>query len=213
MPTTLATIRTRVRQDLNDEDPAAQRWTDSDLDRHIAQAVRELSLEVPRQRKSTLATTSGSRDLSISSLTELIGVEAVEWPMGNYPPAYVRFSLWENTLTLLVDGAPDGTNASIYWHQLHTLDATTSTLPAWAEDLVAVGAEAYAGLEWASYAINRANVGEEVAARYRQDAEARLAQFQEALRRLGRRGSLRTSSLYRAADLKPSQSTDPGPGA
>ena len=211
MPTTLSTIRSRVRQDLNDEDAANYRWTDGDLDRHIAQAVRELSTEVPRERKSTIATTSGSRDVDISTLADRLSVEAVEWPTGNYPPAYVRFQTWIDTLTLLVDGAPDGTNVSIYWHQLHTLDASSSTLDAWAEDLVAVGAEAYAGLEWASYAINRANVGDDAAGRYRRDAEARLQQFQEALRRLGRRGSLRTSSLYRPAGLRPSQSTDWGP--
>jgi len=211
MPTTLSTIRSRVRQDLNDEDAANQRWTDGDLDRHIAQAVRELSIEVPRQRKSTLATTSGSRDVDLSALADRLSVEAVEWPMGTYPATYVRFQVWIDTLTLLTDGAPDGTNAAIYWHQLHTLDASSSTLPAWAEDLVAVGAEAYAGLEWASYAINRANVGEDVAARYRRDAEARLQQFQAALRRLGHRGSLRTSSLYRPAGRRPSQSTDWGP--
>jgi len=212
LPTTLTTIRARVRQDLNDEDSANYRWTDNDLDRHIAQAVRELSIELPRQRKSTLATVSGSRDISVATLTERLSIEAVEWPTGNYPPTYVRFQTWIDTLTLLTDAAGDGTNTAVYWLSLHTLDATSSTLDAWAEDLVAVGAEAYAGLEWASYAINRANVGDDAAGRYRRDAEARLQQFQDGLRRLGRAGSLRSTNLYRPADLKPSQTTDPGPG-
>ena len=44
MPTTITTIRARVRQDLHDEDSAAYRWTDAVLDRHIGRAVNEYSI-------------------------------------------------------------------------------------------------------------------------------------------------------------------------
>ena len=68
--------------------------------------MREFSLAVPLEAKSTLATTAGSRDLSISSLTDLVAIEAVEYPAGEYPPSYVRHSIWLTTLTLLIDKTP-----------------------------------------------------------------------------------------------------------
>ena len=130
----LSDMRTRVRRDLHDEDSASYRWTDAELDRHIGRALRELGQAIPRERQSALATVAGSPDIGISSLTDRIGVTAVEWPTGKYPPVYVRFSVWVDTLTMLVDSPPAAVeNVNFYWLSLHTLDATTSTLPAWAE--------------------------------------------------------------------------------
>ncbi len=63
-------IRDAVRQDLHDE--GDERWTDAVLDRHIGRAALEYSLHAPREQKTTLTTTAGSRDLSTSTLTDLI---------------------------------------------------------------------------------------------------------------------------------------------
>src|SRR3990170_1525222 len=102
----LSEMRGRLRKDLHDENPATQRWTDGELDRHIQRAVRDFSLSVPLEAKTTLSTTIGSRDVSISGLTDLAAIEAVEYPTGDYPPGYVPYSVWLSTLTLLVDAAP-----------------------------------------------------------------------------------------------------------
>ena len=83
--TTIADIRARLRKDLHDEDALNYRWTDGELDRHIQHTVREFSLAVPLEAKTTLATTAGSRDLSISGLTDLVAIEAVEYPTGELP--------------------------------------------------------------------------------------------------------------------------------
>src|SRR3989304_4242390 len=96
----LSEMRTRVRRDLHDEDPANQRWTDAELDRHIQHALRDFGLSVPLEAKTTLTTTPNSRDLSIASLTDLVTVESAEFPVGNFPPTCVGFSLWGTTLTL-----------------------------------------------------------------------------------------------------------------
>ena len=104
--TTIADIRTRLRKDLHDEDATNYRWTDGELDRHIQHTVREFSLAVPLEAKTTLATSDGSRDLSITGLTDLVAIEAVEYPAGDYPPEYVRFSVWLATLTLLAEKTP-----------------------------------------------------------------------------------------------------------
>ena len=68
----LAEMRTIVRRDLHDEDDTNYRWTNDELDRHIAHAVKDFSKAIPYEQKATKATTSGSRDLDISTLTDRI---------------------------------------------------------------------------------------------------------------------------------------------
>jgi hypothetical protein len=201
MPTTIATIRARVRQDLHDEDSSAYRWTDAVLDRHIGRAVQEYSLHAPLEQRSTLTTSAGSRDLSIASLTNLVGVEAVEWPAGQFPPRYVAFSRWQTTLTMDVVSAPAAVeNVYVYWTKLHTLDGSTSTIPVAHEDLVAIGAAAYAALDWTSFATNRVNTGgNDVWGRYKSFGEERLRDFRREIRRIGRTQTVRQRRLYSPA--------------
>jgi len=104
----LSDMRARLRTDLHDEDSQNYRWTDGELDRHIQHTVRQFSLALPLEAKTTLATTAESRDISITTLTDLVAIEAVEYPVGEYPPSYMRFSVWLGTLTLLIDSAPAG---------------------------------------------------------------------------------------------------------
>ncbi|MBI4289770.1 MAG: hypothetical protein HY671_15245 [Chloroflexi bacterium] len=209
----LSEMRTRVRRDLKDEDAAAYRWSDSEIDRHIDHALRDLSGVAPLPAKATLTTTAGSRDISIGALANLVAIEAVEYPSGLYPPSYVPYSLWGATLSLLTDSPPPGAEGvNIYYGKLHTLDATTSTLPAALEDLVAIGAEAYAAIEWASFASNRVNVGGVgVAESYLAWGQERLAAFQERLGSQGKNAAIRLRHLYRPHEPGPSQSTDWGP--
>ncbi|MGH9312178.1 MAG: hypothetical protein ACRD1S_03160, partial [Vicinamibacterales bacterium] len=62
--------------------------------------VREFSLAAPLEAKAALTATPGSRDLSITALSDLVSIEAVEYPVGQYPPSYARYSVWLTTLTL-----------------------------------------------------------------------------------------------------------------
>ncbi|HEX77497.1 MAG TPA: hypothetical protein G4O03_03675 [Dehalococcoidia bacterium] len=210
----LTEMRTRLRRDLHDEDANNYRWTDDELDRHIGRAVRELSLAAPREAKATLTTTAGSRELSIASLSDLVNIEAVEYPAGKYPALYVRFSLWGDTLTLLTDRVPgDGEAVYVYYGKMHTLDATSSTIPPHLEELVATGAAAYAAIEWSSYATNRVNLGGEDTWRgYLTWGQERLSAFLKGLAEQGRKNAVRVRQLYRPYEPKPSQSTDWGPG-
>ena len=209
----LSIMRTRVRRDLHDEDTANLRWTDAELDRHIDHAVNELSMAVPRLQTTTLTTTAGSRDLSLTSITNLVHAEAPEYPTGKYPPVYVPFSIWEDTLTLLVDQAPGvGENVKLYYGAIHTLDATTSTIPPQLEEVVAAGGEGYASLEWSSFASNRVNIGgEDTWQHYLIWGQDRLSYFHRKLASLSRRGSLRVKRLYTPAHGKPSQTEVVGP--
>jgi hypothetical protein len=197
----LPEMRTRLRRDLHDEDAGAYRWTDSELDRHIERAVRELSLAAPREAKATLTTTAESRDLSLSSLTDLVAVEAVEYPVDRYPASYVPFSLWAGTLTLLVDEVPLGAQpVNVYYGRMHALDESTSTVPPQLEETLAAGAAAYAAIEWASFAMNRINVGgDDVWRQYLTWGQERLAAFAQALAQHGRRNAVRVRRLYTPA--------------
>ncbi len=110
----LSDMRTIVRRDLHDEDAGSYRWINDELDRHIAHAVKDLSEAIPYEQKATKATTSGSRVLDIATITSRVMVEAVEYPVDKFPKRYQPFSLWGDTLTVLGDEVPDGSNAYIY---------------------------------------------------------------------------------------------------
>ncbi len=84
----LTEMRTIVRRDLHDEDDTNYRWTDEELDRHIAHAVKDFSEAVPYAQKAIKATTSNSRELDISTLTDMIMIEAVEYPVAQFPKKY-----------------------------------------------------------------------------------------------------------------------------
>ncbi len=208
----LTEMRTIVRRDLRDEDAANYRWSDDELDRHIAHAVKDFSEAIPLEQKGALATTSGSREIDISTLTNYVMVQAAEYPVDKFPKRYQRFSLWADTLTILGDEVPDGSNAYIYYGKLHTLGASTSTIPAMYEDLIAAGACGYAAVEWAVYAVNRVNVGGmPTPEEFLRWGREKLNYFRQELKRLGRRNRVRIRSLYRPYYSPVSKSTDYGP--
>ena len=200
-----------VRQDLHDEDAANYRWTDAVLTRHIGQAVARFSQALPLEDVATIATTPGSRDISIAALTTRVMVEAVEYKTGNFPPTYQRFSIWKDILTIYSDEVPDGSNAKVYHGIVHSMGAT-STIPVQYDGVVARGAAAFALLEFAAYSINRVNLGGEPTPRtFRQDADARLNSFIEELKRLGQQNRVRVRQLYTPYDTPVSQSIVLGP--
>jgi hypothetical protein len=211
--TNIVTLRNRLRQELHDEDSSDRRWLDAVLDRHLTRAARELSLVLPQEQKTSLTTTPGSRDVSIASLSDLVRVDAVEYPTAQWPPAYIRFAVYKTMLTLLVEGAPaSAQSVDVYWGALHTLNTSASSLPPSAEDAVVLGAGGYAALEWASFATNRANVaGTAAFDNYQAWGEDRLTRFREALRAFGSEARLRNASLYRP-ERGSSRSTVQWPG-
>ena len=193
----ISQMLTLVRRDLHDEVTPYQ-WSDDELSRHINRALKELSERVPLPAKATLATTSGSREVDISSLSDRIMIQAVEYPVDESPIKYQRFSIWGNTLTIISGDEPDGDNCYIYYGRLHTLDASSSTIPLKYEDLIATGACGYAATSWAAYAINKVNVGGVMTPReYQSWGNERLKTFRDTLERLGRKQRIRTQQLFK----------------
>jgi hypothetical protein len=193
----LSDMRTLVRRDLHDEDSGNYRWTDNELDRQIARAVKEYSEKLPLEQKATLATTPGSREISIAALTNRVMVEAVEYPAGQFPPIFQRYALWNDILTLLGTEIPDGSNCSVYYGKLHTLDVSSSTIPTQHEDLIATGACGFAGAEMAVYTINRVNSGGSSTPQdWDQWSKDKMALFQSELKRLSYRNKVRSRQFY-----------------
>jgi len=208
----LIEMRAIVRRDLHDEDAANYRWTNDEIDRHILHAVKDYSEAVPLEQKASITTVESSREIDISVLTGRITVEAVEYPVDKFPKRYQRFSIWADTLTLLGNEIPDGSNAYIYYGKLHSLDVSGSTILAWHEDLVAGGACAYAALEQSVYVINKVNSG---GVQTQNDflawGKEKLDLFKQELTRLSRKNRIRVRSLYQPHIEIVNQSTDFGP--
>ena len=192
----LSEMITLVRRDLKDEATPYQ-WSNDELTRHINRAVKELSERVPLPAKATLPTVSGSREVDISSLTDRIMVQAVEYPVDESPTKYQRFSIWGNTLTIISGDEPNGSNCNVYYGKLHTIDANGSTIPSKYEDLVVTGACGYGAISQAALSINKVNVGGTMTpTEYRAWGNERLRIFKDRLKRLGRRDRIRTQQLF-----------------
>jgi hypothetical protein len=197
----LSDMRALVRRDLKDEDASNYRWQDNEIDRAIGRAVAELSRYVPREMKATVATVDGSREIDISSLTDRVSVDRVEFPIDETPRSFQRFSVYQDTLTLIGGVEGDGENSYIYWGKVHTLDGSTSTVPSHLEDVLALGATAYAVLAQTQYRIDVAGHGGEQADRdYQSWGDSMLKEFKDALKRFGRGRKLKISQLYQGDD-------------
>jgi hypothetical protein len=191
---TLIDVRERVRRDLSDF--SEERWPDAQLDRHIAHALDELSLAIPQELTATVATTAGSRDLSLAALDGLIEVDTVEFPLAQFPPCYVGFSTWANTLSLHSATAPDGSNAKVYYTAMHTLDGDGTTLPEALVEMLTTGASAYAAQELSSGNTGILALDPAAVERYAAWSRARLTAFRQLLHTYGRKNRLRARTLY-----------------
>jgi len=186
-------MRLTVRRDLKDEE-SPQRFTDDDIDRAIARAVNELSKYSPLQQKTVVATVSGSYEIDISSLENRLSVDKVEFPVDESPRKYIRFEVYQDNLTLR-DTQGDGTDCAVYWTTVHTIDASGSTIPGYQEDLIALGATAYAALVLSQYATDKANYGgENVDRDYLYWAKGRLMDFEKGLKKL--KSKVKTNQLH-----------------
>jgi hypothetical protein len=191
-------MKTIVRRDLHDEDIAGMRWSDAEIERHIDHAVNDFSEAVPDEALITLATTAGSRQVDVSGIGDRIYIEAVEYPIGRFPPHYPAYSLWKDELTLLGGDIPDGSDISIYYGRKHALDLAGTSIPPRFYDLVAEGAAGYAAVQWALYALNRTNTGgTETPQRMLNWGKARLELFYARLKTFHRNNRVRTNTLYR----------------
>jgi len=150
----LTEMRARVREDLQDTDSQNYRWTDAEVDGAIDRVVMEYSLHAPIQQQADIATTDGDTELDISSLTGLLKVESVEFPIGKTPKYMQRFEYWAGHLYMEDEG--DGTDARVRWLKKHTLTADSTTTPAEHEEIIVLGATGYLAMSASVFTVDRA---------------------------------------------------------
>jgi len=183
----LATMRTRVREDLQDTDAANYRWTDDEVDGAIERVVREFSLACPLQQQDDIATTEDSNELDISSLTKRLKVYSVEYPLNRLPPYYQHFEVWETTL-YMGDDAGNGDDARVRWGKQHTLDAAASTIPEHFEEIIVLGATGYLATSASVYTVDKAtNAGRFATANFLKWGQQRLDRYEKKLKAISSR--------------------------
>ena len=102
----LVSMRTKIRRDLKDE--SSIKWSDDEIDRHVGHAVLDISQAAPLESKETslVIPTPASREVDLSSVLDLVYVEAVEYPISQFPKRYRNYNFWASTLELLIDELP-----------------------------------------------------------------------------------------------------------
>ena len=178
----LSTMRARVREDLQDEDDANYRWTNDQVDGAIERVVKEFSLAYPQMESTDIATTEDSRELDISSLSGLITIRKVEFPIGNDPPYYQRFDTWGTKLYMADKG--NGDDARVRWYKEHTL-AESSTIPAQFEEIIVLGATGYLATSASVYTVDKATIaGKWAKINFLKWGEQRLDRYEKKLKAL-----------------------------
>jgi len=150
----LTEMRARVREDLQDTDSQNYRWTNDEVDGAIDRVVMEYSVHAPIEQQSDIATTDGDTELDISTLTGLVKIESVEFPLGESPKHLQHIEYWAGHLYMQDEG--DGTDARVRWMKKHALTAESTTIPAHHEEIIVLGATGYLAMSASANTVDRA---------------------------------------------------------
>jgi len=191
----LTEMRARVREDLQDTDSQNYRWTDDEVDGAIERAVREYSLHAPIEQQDDITTTDGNTELDISSLSGLLKVQSVEFPIGYTPKYFQRIEYWAGQLYMEDEG--NGNDARVRWLKKHTLDAQSSTIPEEHEEVIVLGATGYLAMSASAYTVDRATIaGRHATINFRAWGKERLGRYDKKLKGVARTGRIIARELY-----------------
>jgi len=191
----LTEMRARVREDLQDTDSQNYCWTDDEVDGAIDRVVTEYSLVAPIEQQDDIATTDGDIELDISTLTGLLEIESVEFPIGQTPKYLQRTEYWAGHLYMEDEG--DGEYARVRWLKKHTLDAQSTTIPAEHEEIIVLGATGYLAMSASAYTVDRASiVGRYATINFKAWGKERLDRYDKKLKAIARTNRIITRELY-----------------
>ena len=191
----LTEMRARVREDLQDTDSQNYRWTDDEVDGAIDRVVTEYSLHAPIEQQDDIATTDGDTELDISSLTGLLEIESVEFPIGQTPKYLQRTEYWAGHLYMEDEG--DGEDARVRWLKKHTLDAQSTTIPAEHEEIIVLGATGYLAMSASAYTVDRASIaGRHATINFKAWGKERLDRYDRKLKAVSRSSKVIPHQLY-----------------
>lgn len=167
-----------IARDLGDPDNAI--WTEDDLSRHLDHALADLADAVGGQGSEDI-TADGSSGYDLGDYTDIRALLAVEWPVGQQPPAYLRFSIWDGYVFLRDARPSGGDTVRLHFRTGFTVDDMSSDVPAELEELAVLGARGYAMLQQAARTIGTVNVDGWVSRRCELQGERTVARFRESL--------------------------------
>ena len=191
----LTEMRARVREDLQDTDAPNYRWTDNEVDGAIDRVVLEYSAYAPIQQQDDIATTDGDTELDISTLTGLVKVESVEFPLDESPRSLQRTEYWAGHLYMQDEG--DGTDARVRWLKKHTLDAEDTTIPPEHDEIIVLGATGYLAMSASANTVDRAFIaGHYGTISYKAWGVERLKRYDQLLRKVPPASRVTGRQLY-----------------
>lgn len=192
----LADLRDLVESDLVDASNLT--WSTTELDRAIRQALVRYSFVRPLQAVTTIDAVDG-REYDLTDLTGLIDVEAVWWPYDAVDtaalPVWCQFELWQNNTVLFLKSADCPSVGDkplrVFYTCAHTIKdldgASSSTYFEADEEILVLGAVAYAAVQQGRYTLDAVNVSARVPDHFMAWAKARMEEFERELARLARR--------------------------
>jgi len=155
----------------------------------------EYSLHAPLEQQDDIATTDGDTELDISSLTGLLKVESVEFPIGYKPKYFQRTEYWAGQLYMEDEG--NGNDARVRWLKKHTLSAESTTIPAEHEEIIVLGATGYLAMSVSAYTVDRASIaGRYGTTSYRAWGKERLDRYDKKLKAISRTSKVIPHELY-----------------
>jgi len=191
----LTEMRARVREDLQDTDSENYRWTDDEVDGAIDRVVTEYSLHAPIEQQDDIATADGDTELDISSLSGLLEIESVEFPIGYKPKYFQRTEYWAGQLYMQDEG--NGNDARVKWLKKHTLTAETSTIPTEHEEIIVLGATGYLAMSASAYTVDRASIaGRHATINFKAWGKERLDRYDKKLKAVSRSSKVIPHQLY-----------------
>jgi len=191
----LTEMRARVREDLQDTDSENYRWTDDEVDGAIDRVVLEYSLHAPIQQQDDIATTDGDTELDISSLSGLLEIQSVEFPIGQSPKYMQRTEYWAGQLYMQDEG--DGEDARVRWLKRHTLTAESTTIPAEHEEIIVLSATGYLAMSASVATVDRAFIaGRYGTVSYKAWGQERLDRYDKKLKAVSRSSKVIPHQLY-----------------
>lgn len=161
----------------------ARDWKKDELEVIANDCIDEISKSCPRIVKETLTTSAGSVKLDTSSITDLMGVKLVEYPVNQNPPVFRNFYRLGDELYMEIDLSPAaGESVNVYCKKPHTLTKSSSTLTRQLENTLIKGICGYAAMNKSQWHIKRINVGgSKVSAQMQNWGLAHLAFFNQGI--------------------------------
>ena len=191
----LTEMRARVREDLQDTDSENYRWTDDEVDGAIDRVVTEYSLHAPIEQQDDITTTDGDTELDISTLTGIVKIKSVEFPIGQTPKYLQRIEYWAGHLYMEDEG--NGNDARVKWLKKHTLTAESTTIPAEHEEIIVLGATGYLAMSASAYTVDRASIaGRYATINYKAWGKERLDRYDRKLKAISRTNRITPRELY-----------------